>query len=56
MLIDVDLSAGNPAYAGDSITSLKGKLDKALHESQGGLVDHKIRAVTKLRNGGILME
>ena len=56
LLLDIDQIANSTAFAGDSIPVLKEKLNKALLKSQGGMTDHKIRAVTRLRNGGILME
>ena len=38
------------------LVSLKARLDKALNESDDGQGVHKIRALTRLRNSGILME
>ena len=38
------------------MASLKARLDKALNDSEDGHCEHKTRALTMLRNGGILME
>jgi hypothetical protein len=40
----------------NSTKTIKAKANKAIKETSGELTDHKIKAVTKLRNRGILME
>jgi hypothetical protein len=58
ILIDIapDPTTGSIALAEDSISTLKEKLDKALMASDPGVCDSRTKAVTRLRNGGILME
>ena len=60
VLLDIDDNPGHEAGAllGDLITALKERLDEALCGStdDGAQTSHKTRAVSKLRNGGILME
>ena len=60
VLIDIDDCTGPEAAAlsASSVADLKRRLDKALHGcgDDGAPVPYKARAVTRLKNGGILME
>ena len=40
----------------EAAASVKARLDKALKECEEGPCKHKVRTVTRLWNGGILME
>ena len=56
VLINFKQDQGPAPFGAESLVSLKTRLDKALNESEDGQGIHKIRALTRLRNGRILME
>ena len=55
MLIDVDWSAGAGALRDSDVSAIRDRVNKALSMTQGTL-EHQARAITKLCNGGILIE
>ena len=56
VLIDFKQDQGPAPFGAKSLVSLKARLDKVLNESEDGQGVHKIRALTRLHNGRILME
>jgi hypothetical protein len=58
VLIDINQSQGEDAalLEGESISSLKAKIDEALSDCNEGTHTHRTKAITRLRNGGILAE
>ena len=56
VLIDFKQDQGPALFRAELLVSLKARLDKVLNESEDGQGIHKIRALTRLHNGGILME
>jgi hypothetical protein len=56
ILIDIEDSADTATLKNETTGALKEKVNKAIKECGGDLLDHKIKAITRLKNGGILME
>jgi len=56
VLIDFRQEQGPAPFRGEAAASVKARLDKALKECEEGPCEHKVRAATRLWNGGILME
>ena len=55
VLIDLDWSAGASALRDGDVSAIRDRVNKALSTMQGTL-KHQARVVTKLHNGGILLE
>ena len=55
VLVDFNSGQGQAPFSDDSITTLKGRFDRALQGDEG-VSGHKTRAVSRLRNGSVLME
>lgn len=53
--LERELGTGQVPFADESIAALKSRIDRALRDGEPS-TEHKTRAVTRLRNGGILME
>jgi hypothetical protein len=55
ILIDIDQTQDPDALKNDSTAAIKEKANKVIQETRTGLTEHKVKVVTCLRNGGILL-